>query len=376
MRRAEVPRAALLERRAILDISALERDGAWTDRLVERIKRKHDAHASGESEEPPVLDVLVISGGGDRGAFGAGFLRAWGSVEDPAYAKPTFDVVTGVSAGALIAPFAFLGDDASHQRVLGIFRSPRRDWARLRGILFFSPGFESFLVLPGLEREIEANLDRELVSRLAAAADDGRVLKISTTNTDLGIGQVWDLLEEARRADSEDGFDRFLTILLASNALPGAFPPRIIDGSLHVDGGVTGNILYGQELRRGGFLEVWMDRFPDISPPKIRYWVIFNNKYRPAPQVTRAQWFSVVDRSTTMSTRAATMTAIRHLFALAEIARLRHGADIEVRVVSIPSQWVRPAPGRFNAESMNDMADMGERMGADPGSWSTAPPPH
>jgi hypothetical protein len=372
--RPEVMRAELIARRTMLDQRAMQRDDEITENLLTRMKAKHDAHQAGERNEPPVLDILVISGGGDRGAFGAAFLQSWGEVDDPEWRRPEFDVITGVSAGALIAPFAFLGDDESYRRIVTLFRNPKQDWAKLRGVLFFMPYTESILILPGLEREIEESLDREFVARLAAD-HDGRALKISTTNVDLGVPRVWNLLNEARRAIERDDFERFQTILLASNALPGAFPPRIIDDSLYVDGGVTGNVLYGQELRAGGFLETWISRYPDIEPPRMRYWVLFNNKYRPAPQVTRLRWFDVVDRSTTMSTRAATMTAIRHLHALAEIARLRHGVDVDVRIASIPSTWVRPAPGRFNAESMNDLADMGERMGSDPASWSLEPPP-
>lgn len=60
---------------------------------------------------------------------------------------------------------------------------------------------------------------------------------------------------------------------------------------------------------------------------------------------------------------------------VADVARLKYDADIEVRIASIPSSWVRPAPGRFNAESMNNLADLGEQMGADPTSWSLNPPP-
>ncbi len=372
--RPEVARAELIERRSALDERAVQRDDEITDGLIARVMAKHDAHAAGERDEPPVLDILVISGGGDRGAFGAAFLKAWGEVDDPEWRRPEFDVITGVSTGSLIAPFAFLGDEDSYRGIVNIYRNPKQDWAKLRGALFFMPYSESILILPGLEREIEEHLDRDLVARLAAD-HDGRALKISTTNVDLGVPRVWNLLNEARRAMEQDEFERFQTILLASNALPGAFPPRIIDDSLYVDGGVTGNILYGQELRPGGFLEKWLSRYPEIDPPLMRYWVLFNNKYRPAPQVTRLRWFNVVDRSTTMSTRAATMTAIQHLHALAEIARLRHGASVEVRTASIPSTWVRPAPGRFNAESMNDLADLGERMGSDPANWSLQPPP-
>jgi len=372
--RPEATRIALIERRSMLDERATQRDDQITDDLVARIKAKHDAYVAGDRDESPVLDVLVISGGGDRGAFGAAFLQSWGEVDDPEWRRPEFDVITGVSAGAFIAPFAFLGDHDAYRRIVDIYRNPRRDWAQLRGMLFFMPHSESILVLPGLEREIGCALDRELIARLAAD-HGGRALKISTTNVDLGVPRIWNLLAEARRAIELDEFDRFRTILLASNALPGAFPARIIDDSLYVDGGVTGNILYGQELRAGGFLDAWRSRYPHVAPPRIRYWVLFNNKFRPTPQVTRLRWIDIVDRSTTMSTRAATITAIRHLHALAEIARLRDGVDVDVRIASIPSTWVRPAPGRFNAESMNDLADIGARMGSDPASWSLDPPP-
>lgn len=373
--RPELARAELIEVRTHIDRTGDQRDALATEGLLRRMKSQYDAYLAGDRDAPPTLDVLIISGGGDRGAFGAALLKSWAHVDDPELTRPEFDVVTGVSTGALIAPFAFLGDDESHRRVVEIYRNPRHDWAKLRGVLFFMPFRESLLVLPGLERDIERALDYEIISRLAAQAGDGRVLKINTTNVDLGIPQTWNLLNEARRAIEADETERFQTVLLASNALPGAFPPRMIDGSLHVDGGVTGNILYGHELRPTGFLHEWRARYPDIDPPAIRYWVIFNNKYRPAPQVTRLRWFDVVDRSTTMSTRAATKTAMRHLHALADAARLKHGANIEVRIASIPSTWVRPAPGRFNAESMNNLADLGEQIGADPANWSTNPPP-
>jgi hypothetical protein len=74
------------------------------------------------------------------------------------------------------------------------------------------------------------------------------------------------------------------------------------------------------------------------------------------------------------STRAATATAVRHLYAIAEISRLKRKAEVEVRIVSIPGDWFPPKPGTFIKETMNDLADLGERMGADPGSWSSEPP--
>ena len=108
--------------------------------------------------------------------------------------------------------------------------------------------------------------------------------------------------------------------------------------------------------------------------PLTRYWVIFNNQLLPPPQVTAPNWPAVVSRSLEMSTRAATVTALRHLYSMSEIARLKHGVTIEMRVRAMPGDWVPPKPGVFIAETMNNLADLGERMGADPASWLLAPP--
>ena len=92
------------------------------------------------------------------------------------------------------------------------------------------------------------------------------------------------------------------------------------------------------------------------------------------PKVTAPNWPAVVQRSLETSTRAATATAVRHLFAMAEISRLKRKADVEVRIVSIPGDWSPPVPGVFIKETMNNLADLGKKMGADPASWSNEPP--
>jgi hypothetical protein len=83
---------------------------------------------------------------------------------------------------------------------------------------------------------------------------------------------------------------------------------------------------------------------------------------------------SVLSRSTVASTRTATVNSIRHLFALAEVSRLKHSADIEVRFMAVPDDWAPPIAGVFVKEVMNDLADMGERMGADPSNWQIKSP--
>jgi predicted patatin/cPLA2 family phospholipase len=340
-------------------------------RLLERIKAEYDRYTAGAQKQPPVLDVLIVSGGGDWGAFGAGFLKGWHKV--PAQhplAKPEFDVVTGVSTGTLIAPFAFLGDEPATDQIVTLYRNPEADWVKQRGMLYFLPDNISFSEVPGLEREIRRHVTMDMVRRIAKAGADGRMLVVNATNLDDATPRVFDLVEEAQRAVDSGELERIHNIMLASAGIPGAFPFRIIDQELYVDGGVTGNILYGGRAEEEEALPaVWQRTYPDVPIPKIRFWIIFNNQFRPVPHVTPPKWMAVVQRSLETATRASTATAVKHLVALAEIARLKRNADVEIRIVPIPGDWSPPAPGVFVKETMNNLADLGERMGADPASW-------
>jgi Patatin-like phospholipase len=325
-----------------------------------------------EARQGRSVDVLIISGGGDWGAFGAGVLKGWGRVKGE-LARPRFDVVTGVSTGALIAPFAFLGDDESLERVVQLYRNPQEDIAVSRGWLFFLPDNPSLYVLPGLERELRSTLDRAMLERIVAASA-GRELLVNTTNVDFGDNRVWDLVAETKMALAGDE-DHLRRILLASAGIPAIFPARGIDGFLYVDGAITGNILYGGETREPESLPArWRAKHGRKPMPRLRYWVIFNNQLRFPPQVTRDRWPDVMGRTTIMATQSSTLNSVRHLYAMAEIARLKYQIDVEVRLVAVPEDFVPAEPGSFVKEVMNDLADLGERMGADPASWRTDPP--
>src|SRR4029450_11736628 len=134
------------------------------------------------------------------------------------------DIVTGVSTGALIAPFAFLGDEKSVETVVALYRNPKKDWVKQRGMLYFLPHHISFAEVPGLEREMRENVNAEMVRKIAAAGADGRVLAVNTTNVDDGVPHVFDLVAEARHAIDSGNYDRFQQIMLASAGIPGAFP--------------------------------------------------------------------------------------------------------------------------------------------------------
>ena len=358
LRREEVERHTTARRRVL-------------GRLLERTKAEYDRYTAGAQKQPPVLDFLIVSGGGDWGAFGAGFLKGWHTV--PAQhplAKPEFDIVTGVSTGTLIAPFAFLGDEPTIDQIVTLYRNPEADWVKQRGMLYFLPDNISFSEVPGLEREMRRYVTMDMVRRIAKAGADGRMLMVNATNLDDAGPRVFDLVEEAQRAVASGELERIHNIMLASAGIPGAFPFRIIDQELYVDGGMTGNILYGGRAEEENTLPaLWQRTYPDVPIPKVRYWIIFNNQFRPVPDVTPPKWLAVVQRSLETATRASTVTALKHLVAMAEIARHKRKADVEIRIVSIPGDWSPPAPGVFVKETMNNLADLGERMGADPASW-------
>jgi hypothetical protein len=377
MTRREVAGSELVKLRTRADDEGAATGAKIIRKVLERTKAEYDRHASGAQKEPPLIDILIISGGGDWGAFGAGFLKGWLKVpvRNP-FAMPEFDAVTGVSTGTLIAPFAFLGGEKAIDEILTLYRNPQPDWVKNRGFLYFLPDNISFAEVPGLEREMREHITLDVVRRVANAGADGRLLAVNTTNLDSATSRVFDLVAEAERAAGSGQLERIHNIMLASAGIPGAFPFRMIDDELYVDGGVTGNIIYGGRIAEEDSLPaLWQKAYPSLPIPKTRYWVIFNNQFRPVPAVTAPNWPAVIQRSLETSTRAATATAVRHLFAMAEISRLKRNADVEVQIVSIPGDWYPPVPGVFIKETMNNLADLGEKMGADPASWSTEPPP-
>jgi len=340
--------------------------------LNDRLLARAEAKARGGAR--PTLDVLIISGGGDWGAFGAGVLKGWGRVAGD-QARPQFDVVTGVSTGALIAPFAFLGDDASIEKVVQLYRNPQQDIAVSRGLLFFLPSNASLYILPGLERELRAVLDPATIRRLAEQDASGRALLVNTTNIDLGDMRAWDLVEEAKAAAAAGDPARVHRILLASAGIPAVFPAREIGANLYVDGAITGNILYGARVpEEQSVVARWRAKHAREPLPRVRYWVIFNNQFLFPPQVTQQRWPDIMSRATIMSTQTSTVAAMRHLASHNELLRLKYGAEVETRFIAVPEDWVPPAPGTFQKEVMNALADLGEKLGADPASWRTEVP--
>ncbi len=165
-----------------------------------------------------VSNLLAISGGAEKGAFGAGLLVGWSEAGD----RPSFDLVTGVSSGALIAPFAFLGRERDGQLGEIFTRYGRQDIFTFNvPNLLEGAALVDNSPLAGL---IEKYVDDDMIGEIARERRKGRLLLIGTTNFDTQRPVLWDMGRIAMSANPE-AKALFRKILLASSALPGIFPP-------------------------------------------------------------------------------------------------------------------------------------------------------
>ena len=280
-----------------------------------------------------------------------------------------------MSTGAFIAPFAFLGTDADVEAADELFRNPKSDFVVPRGALFFAPGNESFAEIPGLEQELVESVNLAFAQRIVEASGHGRTLMIQATELDDGAAWPFDFVAAARRAVESRDVAPMHAIILASAGIPGVFPPREIDGALFVDGSVVSNIFYGANFKReDSFGAVWKRTHPGHPVPTMRYWVILNAYVSPLVRTVQPTWPEILVRSLELAARASTTTALRHLYAMAELSKLRGDGEIEVRWVAVPQSWRASNAEFFDAQDMRAISDEGMRVGADPNSWNTEPP--
>src|SRR5262245_23030576 len=243
--------------------------------------------------------VLALSGGGPDGAFGAGLLSGWTARGT----RPQFTFVTGASAGALLAPFAFLGP-AYDETIKGVFASG--EMSNLLQTDAFSAMFGPSLFKTAPLRDLIANhVDAPLLEAIAREYRTGRRLYIVTTNIDAQRTAIWDM---GKIADSGDpgALELFRNIMAASATIPGVFSPVLIDveangkifAEMHVDAAVTNNVLVVPEA----VLISGTPLFPPESRPKV--YIVINGKLSPYFDVVRASTLTIVRRSFETSLRA------------------------------------------------------------------------
>ncbi|WP_045836948.1 patatin-like phospholipase family protein [Hyphomicrobium sp. 99] len=273
-----------------------------------------------------LVDTLALSGGGSDGAFGAGVLAGWTKRGD----RPEFQVVTGVSAGAIIAPFAFLGP-SEDEKLRVIWTQYKQDQVVTPEILsglFGGPALASTAPLQDL---IAQYIDRQLLDRVAAQYKRGRVLLVLTTNLDAQRPVVWNMGEIALNR-SPEATELFRKVILASAAIPAAFPPvkiEVVAGGqnyeeLHVDGGTTREVFVSP-------VEAPLSAFDSLypNPPLRRYFIIKNGKAAPVQEVVKPTTLQIAARSISTLIKSQNQGELYKIYRVA----LDGGADFNFMAV-------------------------------------------
>jgi predicted acylesterase/phospholipase RssA len=319
----------------------------------------------GQTGALPPANFLALSGGGDQGAFAAGFLKGWSE----SGSRPEFKVVTGISTGALIAPFAFLGSAYDTQLQDAYTNISRDDVYMERGFLsgLFSDGL--YDTAP-LRQMIERYFTPALLNAIAAEYRKGRLLFVGTTDLDAREPVIWNMTGIAASGDP-DALELFRSVIMASTAIPGAFPPVMIDVTvggrhyqeMHVDGGAATQVfLYPPTLNIGELSEV-----AGAQRQRTLY-IIRNARLDP-------EWASVDRRTLKIAARAvSSLIQSQGIGDLAQIYLTTQRDGIDYNLIYIPQEFNRPRMSDFETAYMRALFAYGRQMAVNNAEWQKWPP--
>jgi len=187
----------------------------------------------------PQLQLLAISGGGENGAFGAGLLCGWTEQGT----RPEFELVTGISTGALTAPFAYLGP-AYDAQLRSVYTELEPKQVLISRFVTAAVWDDAMADNSPLFHTISRHLDDRMLADIAMAYDSGRLLLIASTHLDAQQPVIWNIGAIAKSGHPKAA-NTIRRVLLASAAIPGAFPPTMFEVTL------DGKALPGNARRRG-----------------------------------------------------------------------------------------------------------------------------
>lgn len=310
--------------------------------------------------------ALLLSGGGPDGAFGAGLLNGWTKRGD----RPKFDLVTGISTGAIIALFAYLGPDYD-QALTEIYTTYTTDQLLQRALFSAATGGSALTDTSGYRRLIEKYVDDEVVRKLAQEFASGRGLLIGTTNLDAARPVLWNIGGIA--ATGHPDAKRLIhDVIQASSAIPAAFPPVIIpvigaDGrrydEMHVDGGATQQMVYlspSLPLKR-------IDEALGVRIDRTIY-AIVNNKLRKPYAPVRPRLLAIAGTAASSLIGGSGGGDLYEIFAMAQ----RDGSTM--KVVGIPRDFAAEPKEAFDPVYMKALYDVGFEYGLAGDRWASHPP--
>jgi len=339
---------------------------ATVDRLARRAVARGDH----------TLDLLLLSGGAQNGAYGSGFLVGWRARTSEA--MPRFDLVTGVSTGALQAPFALIGSEEALDTIFDLYRdapervAPSVDW------FYWVRRTGGVVTIEKYRETLHSVVSPRLRDELLAAFREGRQLIFLTTDMDLGVGQLWDMSHELDSSDA--GLARVRELLLAATAVPGIFPPVAIDGHVHADGATIANILPLLRFEDYQALATRLAALGETSTVTIRMWVI-ENFWNVAPPVVTdiADPTQLEKRSSQLVFFAAQPLMLQYLSALARaVSGGVPGVRVEMRYTAIPAALASDPQARklFEHDWIHRLQRLGYERAQSTSPWDSIPSPY
>jgi hypothetical protein len=314
----------------------------------------------------PDRNILCLSGGGSHGAYSAGVLVGWTERGD----RPCFDVVTGISTGALLAPFAFLGP--KYDEPMKQFYTTRESKHLYKMKPFWGLFSESFMDTAPLAAQIDAFLTAETMRDLAEAHGQGRRLYVGTTEEEGKQFVIWDVGAIAARNGPGDR-ELIIKVLLGSSAAPGFFPSAKIDVTIdgvrhterHVDGGVSQALFFRPPYLPPDQRSNVAGR--DLAGAKV--YAIVAGKLYADPAVVRPWCLAQAATSVSTLIYAQTRGDLQRLYTVC----LLTGMDYYVS--AIPPEYPTPtSSAEFKPAVMLALFEEGRRVIRSPTPWRTSPP--
>ena len=312
---------------------------------------------------------LALSGGGDHGAFGAGFLNGWSQ----SGTRPVFKIVTGISTGALIAPFAMLGP-AYDELLQKAYTTITIDNIMKKWSIAGAYWRESLDDNHPLQEMVHEVISNEVIDAIGMAHKKGQRLFIATTNFDAQRPVIWNMGAVAT-SKHPDAYSLFRNILIASTSIPVLFPPIFFgveaDGKtydeMHVDGGTVGQMFfYGSSLD-------WKAALRDASgienpiDHSILY-VIIDGEVDPEHEAVRRRLMPITDRTIKTLIKVSAWSALYRMYLHAQVG----GYDFNF--VGLPDDYVAKSKQPYDPAEMNRMFEIGYEMGQKGEGWQTVPP--
>ena len=307
-----------------------------------------------ERKRGHALNILSLSGGGQNGAFGAGLLSGWRESGQ----RPEFDMVGGVSTGALLATHALLGTPADDAQLEEMYTQiTKKDIHNERGIFSLAFGADSLSDTAPLRALIAKFITAETLERVAAAYNDNRFLFVGTTNIDYGQTWVWHMSLIAK----DGNLALYRQVLLASASFPIVFPPVEIDGHLFVDGAARSNVVIA------GMGGTTRPSPPLYGPGNI--YLVDNGRLHSPPEALRRALGDVA---------ATTVSVMMDQSMLTAMTRSYFGAKFlgyNFKMVAIPdSVNIGKDPLAFDPKQMRAAFDAGRAIAKKPDHWLSLPP--